>query len=192
MLQLSPVAAPLLAVLALTLWPAAWQPLFGKETLSEHVTHALLCATSLLFLVSWRRLRVPGLGLLSLGTLLVLVEEIDYGYVYFFTGYVDHALHNSIVVVWLLLAAEACFAVLPFVLRDAPLRWRRWFPVTRACAVAVGGCAVLLVLAQFTDAEVDGYPISEGADEVHDLGVALALFALALRPPELGAGAAHG
>ena len=180
LLQWSPIGAPAAAALVLWLWPQAWQPLFGKETASEHVTHALLLAASLVFFVAWRRHRLPGLALLAAGTLLVLIEEVDYGYVYLLDGHVDEALHNTTVGVWGLLAAEACFVALPFALPpDSPLR--RWAPISRPAAAAVGAMALMLVLAQASAAEVGGYPVREGADEVHDLGVALALFALALR-----------
>jgi len=179
LLQWSPALSPLAAGLVLALWPAAWVPIFGKETFSEHLSHALFLAAALLFFAAWYRDRVPGLLLLGVGALCVLIEETDYGYLY--AGvHIDQALHNNIVVLWLLMLAEALFAATPFVLRaDHPIR-ARWAPISRPAGVAVGAMLALLLSAQLSDAVVDGYPVREGADEIHDLGIALALFAMAL------------
>jgi hypothetical protein len=192
LLQWSPILPPVAAGLILVFWPAAWVPIFGKETASEHLNHGVLLATCGLYFATWYRDRVPGLLLLALGTLAVLIEEVDYGYLY--AGvHVQEALHNTPVGVWGLLLAEICFAALPFLVpADRPLL-ARWLPITRPAAVAVGCLVAMLLAVQVTDHAVHGYRIREGADEIHDLGVALALFAMAVRlrvlriePPRTG------
>jgi len=185
----SPIASPIAAGLILLFWPAAWWGFFGKETTSEHLTHFLLALAVFLFITRYLResRRIPGDFLFAIGSLVVLVEETDYGLLYLrhFAEVPDienQSFHNTTVGIALFLALPICFASVPFLFTaDSTVR-RRWFPVPRATAASVGVCVLFLLASQPCPVEVGGYLVREGADEVHDLGVALALLVTALRP----------
>jgi hypothetical protein len=184
-----PLLSPLTAGFILLLWPAAWWPYFGKEMTCEHQCHLLLASVVVLFFARYLlgSPRLPGYLLFAIGSLVVLAEETDYGLLYLsrvseVPDLENQSFHNTSVGIVLFLALPLVFAVLPFLFSAASTLRQRWFPVPRATAASVGVCLAFLLLTQLTDAAIDDYLIREGADEMLDLGVTLALLVTALLP----------
>lgn len=195
----APALVPLVALLVPFFAPSLFLPFFGKETAGEHLNHAILLLAGVLFIRRYYRPgdRVKGDLLLGLGTLLVFLEEIDYGLLYaqMLDGvqglHTSDVFHNTDVGLAVFFIGPVLFVTIPWVLKSEHWIRQEWFPVSRTTATAAALSVIYLIVAQFCPHEIAEYALREGADEVHDLGFAVAVAVTAVRPehePEIPVG----